>query len=144
MEYKDILNIRNLKTETLIKQAIFEVKENYKNLTIDRTCIIYSNLIKENLQSKHIPVRIISTKDLNYSFEHQFCLVPNDDNISFFLIDLTYGQFKNNKFSKLLSDGYSIIYDDRQFNDYLTIVTQNENHEILYISDVFYSVKKTL
>ena len=134
--YDKIQNIYNINKENEIIKVIAEAKSEYQNLTTKRTCVIYSSLIAILLSQKHISVRIINTKDLGMSFEHQFCLVPDQN--KYYLIDLTFEQFNTKgAFPNLLTNGYMLI-NNTDFNNYLSIVTANERKDIYNLDDVFY------
>lgn len=137
--YDKITNIREIDKTKVIEDAIKEVKNEYKKLTTKRTCVIYSSLVYILLNQRHIPTRIINTRDLGFNFEHQFCLVPYQ-NKEYYLIDLTYNQFNNTNFNNLLQNGY-IIINDLDFNKYLNIITNEENKDLYEIDKVFYESK---
>ena len=137
--YDKITNIREINKNKVIKEVIKEVKNEYQKLTTKRTCVIYSSLIYILLNQRHISTRIINTRDLGFNFEHQFCLVPYQ-NKEYYLIDLTYEQFNNTNFEKLLQNGY-IIINDVDFNKYLNVVTNNEIKDIYELDNVFYESK---
>ncbi len=134
--YDKITNIREIDRVKVIEEVIKEVKQEYQKLTTKRTCVIYSSLVYILLNQKHITTRIINTKDLNLNFEHQFCLVP-DQNNKYYLIDLTYDQFNNTNFKELSQNGY-IIINDLEFNKYLNIVTNGEAKDIYEVDQIFY------
>ena len=118
--YDKILNISNKNVEEEIKNAILETKDELKGLDVDRMCKIYSSYLYENLKKRHVLAHIIDTKDLGFSFQHQFILAYDK---VYYLIDLTYSQFNDSNFlfSKLLKDGYQII-DNITFVNYLKTV----------------------
>ena len=139
MDLYDITNIRKIDKTKVIEEVIKEVKNEYQKLTTKRTCVIYSSLVYILLNQRHIPTRIINTKDLGFNFEHQFCLVPYQIK-KYYLIDLTYEQFNHTNFEELLHNGY-IIINDLDFNKYLSIVTNNEIKDIYELDNVFYESK---
>ena len=136
--YDKITNIREIDKNKVIEEVIKKVRDEYQKLTTKRTCVIYSSLVYILLNQRHISTRIINTKDLGFNFEHQFCLVPKDND--YYLIDLTYDQFDNHNFPNLLEKGY-IIINDLDFNKYLNIITNNEIKDIYELDNVFYESK---
>lgn len=135
-------NIRNTSIEEEIKKTINSVKNTYSNLDIERTCMLYSSIVHENLSKKHIPSRIISTKDLGINYEHRFIIVKNDNKAeNYFLIDLTYNQFFNkvpDEFLELSKNGYQIINNEK-FKDYIITITGvliTENVDNLYFKQI--------
>lgn len=128
----DILNITGNKEEK-IKSCIDNVRLELEDLIEDQTCKIYSSYISEELYKNHIINRIIRTGELS-SYDHHFVLVPIDGD-SYYLIDLTYSQFKNDNFEKLLSDGYIVINKD-ELNNYLRIVTSGSINK--KIDDIYF------
>lgn len=130
-------NVRGLDIESEIKKAISRVRTEYANLITEQTCKIYSGLLYEELNNSHVPTRVISTGDLGLSYDHEFLLV-NSSNIKYYLVDLTYSQFRNSEFDKLLVDGYQEI-DDENINKYLEIVSKDKTDFILdnlYYGDI--------
>lgn len=130
-------NIRKIDVANEIEKAIEKVKEEYKGLITVQTCKIYSSLLYEVLNSKHVPVRLVSTGDLGLTYDHMF-LLANDSNIRYYLIDLTYGQFNNNEFNDLLRKGYQEI-SDKDINKYLEIVSEDKTDmklDNLYYGDL--------
>ena len=120
MKIEDIVNIKKEFLEEKIEEAICETKEELEGLTTETTCFIYSSILGENLRKKHIANKIESTTEYDYSYIHQFNTVfKNDD--EFYLIDLTYPQFKNNSFPELLEKGYMLV-DEGKFYEYLNVV----------------------
>ena len=68
--------------------------------------------------------KIINTKDLGAEYEHLFNLVPINT-MEYYLIDLTYPNFQNDKYFKELYDkGYEKVTD---LNSYYAIVTGEKN-----------------
>lgn len=121
MRIEDLTNIKNLDLEKEIVEAIEETKEELPNLTTDTTCMIYSDYLSRNLTKRHINNRIVSTDEYeDYSYYHKFNIVVKDKNL-FYLIDLTYKQFQNDKFSELLQKGYMLV-DIDTYQEYLDIV----------------------
>lgn len=129
----DILNLTGNK-EDKIKSCIKKVKLELNDLVEEQTCKIYSSYVSDELYKNHVINRIIRTGDLS-SYDHHFVLVPKDGD-NYFLIDLTYSQFKNDTFKNLLSDGYIVIKKD-ELNNYLRIVTSKSlNKEI---DDIYFT-----
>ena len=129
-------NVRGINIENEIKSAIKSVKEEYSNLITEQTCMIYSGLLCEILKDKHVSVRVINTGDLDFGYEHMF-LIANSGNLNYYLIDLTYSQFKDDSFKELLENGYQEI-DNSNINDYLNIVTLKEKKSSFKIDDLYY------
>lgn len=110
MDLSNLTNIMKINYEDTIRNVIKDVREEYKDLSTDRTCFLYSSLVHDKLKEKHIISRIISTIDLGIDYEHRFVLVKDKD--KYYLIDLTYRQFFNNvpqEFIKLDHDGYQLL-----------------------------------
>lgn len=129
----DILNLTGNK-EDKIKSCIKKVKLELSDLVEEQTCKIYSSYVSDELYKNHVINRIIRTGDLS-SYDHHFVLVPKDGD-NYFLIDLTYSQFKNDTFKNLLNDGYIVIKKD-ELNNYLRIVTSKSlNKEI---DDIYFT-----
>ena len=110
MELYDLLNIRNIDIESTIEDAINETIEQLNGLTDERTCLIYTSYLYDNLKKRHIVARIIDTKDdLNMSYKHQFVLVPKDSDNNY-ILDLTAKQFgSNDLYDQLNSKGYQLL-----------------------------------
>lgn len=123
--FDKIFNIGDINYEECIKKAILKTKLELQDLDKERMCFIYSSYLYKNLLEYHILAHIINTKDLGFSFSHQFVLAY--DGIDYYLIDLTYKQFFNKDaiFLKLLFDGYQKV-DNLEFNCYLKIILNNE------------------
>ena len=127
-------NIRGIDKEKVLKETIDEVRNEFTNIVEKQRCKIYSGRLVEKLKEKHVPVRLVNTKDLGYPYEHEFVLVPDKDD-SYFLSDLTYSQFNALKFPDLLEFGYERI-DSDVLNDYLGIVTGVNSDK--NIDDIYY------
>ena len=129
--YEKMLNISGKDIEIEIQNAIKETKQQLFGLEQERMCLIYSSYLYENLRKRHILTHIIDTKDLGFSFQHRFILVYDRD---YYLIDLTYSQFNNQLFSKLLKEGYQNI-NNNEFLLYLKTIENKINN--LTLEDVF-------
>ncbi len=138
MKLDDLLNIDNIDVEDKIVDAIDDTREELRELTTDQTCKYYSSSIKNNLTKRHLINRIVNTSDYDLPYEHQFNVVYGNDN--YYLIDLTYSQFKNTDFIDLLFLGYMKI-DNNIFNDYLKLVGKEECKVLL--EDIFSPNTKT-
>ena len=114
-------NVRGIDKEKVLRESIDEVRNEFTNIVEKQRCKIYSGRLVEKLKEKHVPVRLINTMDLGYSYEHEFVLVPDSDD-NYFLSDLTYSQFNALEFPDLLEFGYERVNSDI-LNDYLGIVT---------------------
>ena len=105
----DLVNLSNIPLEKRIQLSIYETKKELQELTTERTCKLYSRYLFSNLTKNHIVSKIISTKDLGAEYDHFFNLVPINT-LEYYLIDLTYPQFQNNKvFKELYEKGYEKI-----------------------------------
>ena len=133
----DIRNIRNIDYLTMIPNIIEQTKDDYKGLTTEQTCIIYSNILSEKLSNNHIPHKIIDTEDLGSTYKHEFVLIPYNE--SYILCDLTYTQFYDVRpeFMDLLNKGYQVI-NDGLLNDYLVMVTKDIDEFNFSASDIYY------
>ena len=116
----DILDITGNK-EDKIKTCINTVKEKLKDLTENQTCKVYSSYLNEELKKNHIVNRIIRTGDFA-PYDHHFILIPKDGD-NHYLLDLTYSQFNNDKFSDLITNGYTVV-NKADLLIYLSIVTR--------------------
>ena len=116
----DLLNIAGNK-EDKIKESINQTRYDLRNIVEAQRCKIYSSYLSDLLNKNHIVNKIIKTGDFS-NYDHHFILVPKDGE-SYYLIDLTYSQFKNNEyFEELLKDGY-VVVNDSMLIIYLSIVT---------------------
>lgn len=127
MKIEDIINIKKDNIEEKIEDAIEDTKEELNDLTTERTCLIYSDYLSRNLYDKHVANKIVSTTKYNYPYNHQFNIVPKNED-EFYLIDLTYSQFQSDKFDELEEKGYMLLKNN-QYEDYLEIVG-NANKDI--------------
>ena len=123
MKLEKLLNIDNINVEDKIVDTIDETRVELRDLTTDQTCKYYSSSIKKNLNKKHLINRIVNTSDYDLPYEHQFNVALG--NYKYYLIDLTYSQFKNSEFVDLLFLGYMQI-DNDIFNEYLEIVGKDK------------------
>lgn len=123
MDLNYLTNITKVNYEEEIKKIIEKVNNKYKDLIKEQTCFLYSSFINEELKSKHIISRIISTKDLGIDYEHRFVLVKEKE--KYYIIDLTYNQFFNKvpeKFYKLNNNGYQIM-NKEEIKEYIMSFT---------------------
>lgn len=74
--FERMQNIGNKDYEKEIQEAIKEVREELKNLTIERMCKVYNSYLCDKLVKKHIVAHLINTLDLGLSYEHIFVLTP--------------------------------------------------------------------
>lgn len=123
--YDKMLNIANKDIKQEIENAIKETKEEYKNLTTERTCHIYTSIIYEKLKEKQIPTKIVNTKELQIDYEHYFLLVTENKENKY-LIDLTYNQFNPKKLETLKEKGY-IKIDTKMLLEYLNQINESTN-----------------
>ena len=130
----EYVNISNIPLETRIKLSIDETKKQLKDVTTERTCKIYSRYLFSYLSQNHVVGKIISTKDLGANYDHYFVIVPINT-YEYYLIDLTYPQFKNKELFKDLYDkGYEVV-TDLNFYLYYAIVTGEQSK--ITIQDVY-------
>ena len=136
----EYVNISNIPLEKRIELSIIETKKELGNLTTERTCKIYSRYLFKNLHENHVMAKIINTNDLEAEYEHYFILVPVNI-MEYYLIDLTYPQFKNNElFKDLYEKGYEKI-TDLNFYLYYAIVTGEQSK--ITLSDTFLNKSRT-
>ena len=140
MDVNDLINLNSLDQEKEITKAIIETEEQLSGLTKEQTCLIYSSYLNNNLKKHHIISRIINTKDLDCSYEHQFNLVPID-NKNYYLLDLNYEQFHNDDFPKLNENGYMKV-NDISFQLYLTIVGKDTKN--ITLEEAFYETERKI
>lgn len=118
----DLLNITNIDVEKTIKDIIDYIRNEYKDLTKERTCKIYSKLIYIELKKRHIVnVKLEDTSvDYGFDYSHQFVSVVDKDKK--YIIDLTYRQFFDeipNNFKELDDYGYQKVNDISEYLDSL-------------------------
>lgn len=119
MDFSNLTNIMNINYEKTIDEVVKDVRREYKDLSVDRTCFLYSSLVHDKLKEKHIISRIISTTDLGIDYEHRFVLIK--ENNKYYIIDLTYRQFFDkvpNEFIELDKNGYQVL-DRKKLIEYL-------------------------
>lgn len=139
MKLEDLLNLDGSNIEDKIVDSIDDVRNTLKDLTTDLTCKIYSDYMRESLGNKHVISKVVNTSDLDLPYEHQFNIAL-DGLDNYYLIDLTYKQFKTKEFIDLLLCGYMKI-NDEQFNRYLEIVGNGKSN--ISLDDIFYmNIKK--
>ncbi len=120
MNIENLINIKKESIEDRIEKAIEDTKDDLNGLTTATTCFIYSTVLAEHLRKEHLANEIVSTKEFDYPYVHQFNIVlKNKDEL--FIIDLTYPQFQNDKFQELLQKGYMLV-NKEQSKEYLDIV----------------------
>ena len=122
------MEVKNIKKDSLeerIEKAIEETREELEDLT-EPTCYIYSSVLAENLSKEHLFYEIVSTEDYDYSYKHQFTIIPKNDE-ELYLIDLMYDHFQSDKFYELLQKGYMLIRGE-QCREYLDIVGNDPNN----------------
>ena len=116
----DILNIDGRTTEEKIEKAIENTHEELSDLVEERMCMVYTDTLARYLSEEHTVYRKISTKELGQSYDHNFILVPKEEN--YYLIDLTFSQFRQKEgFQLLTQKGYQYI-DNSLWNAYIEIV----------------------
>lgn len=108
-----LLNLSGGDVESKIQSAIADTNEELDFLPIERTCVVYSNYLYNNLRKRHLVTRLVDTTDLGGDFMHHFVMVA-DDKKSYYVADLTYGQFGEDKVLKdLLENGYEKFNKDK-------------------------------
>ena len=137
MDINDILNLDGVDINEKIVDAIDMSRVELEKLTTDLTCKLYSSAVKDNLNKKHVINRIINTKDLGLPYEHQFNIAYG--NGDYYLIDLTYKQFKSADFIDVLLQGYTKI-DNDDLQDYLSIVGNGITN--ITLEELFFSKTK--
>ena len=119
MNIYDLLNIGNVDIENSILEVVEETREQLQGLDTDLTCKLYSSAVFDNLNKRHILNRMIETYDLECSYNHRFNMVLDGEN--YYIIDLTYEQFKSEELPELKKNGFMLMNDDT-FKHYLEIV----------------------
>ena len=120
----DLLNLDGKTVDEKIKRSIAKTKEELSNLDTERMCMVYSGYLLDNLRREHAICRLVDTNDLGLDYQHQFILVNNGE--SHYLVDLTFDQFGDDSWDKLLEDGYDQV-DDEKFSKYLKVVTKQDS-----------------
>ena len=139
MELYDMMkNIRGINIEKELLKSILKVKLHLRGLTKERMCKVYSSYLLKELLQNHISARLINSKDLGDYYEHQFLLISYSSEL-YFLVDLTYSQFKikDNNWEQLYESGYQLV-DDEKFNNYLNIITNYEITDRVFLEELFY------
>ena len=91
-------------------------------------CMVYSSYVYENLKKRHISCHIIDTNDLSIKYEHRFVLVPTGN--KYYLVDLTFSQFKKEDLlPKKKKNGYDIMDNDK-WTLYLNTISNSNNKNI--------------
>lgn len=122
--YEMSKNIRNINREITIRNAIGNVKKDLNGLVEARTCKIYNRYLCHALLNSHVPAKLMDTLDLEYDFEHQFVLVPHEQEEGiYYLIDLIFSSFcdEATHFSLLKTMGYQIV-NQIDYQAYLNII----------------------
>lgn len=141
MELYDIMrDISGKSNENELINAITCVKQELSGLTEERMCKVYSSFLLKELLKHHIPSRLINTLDLGLNYEHIFVLVAANQMEDYFLLDLTFSQFKTcDHFTKLLTDGYQKV-NDNDLNYYLNIITKANFTNQFSLDNIFFSI----
>ena len=121
LDVYNLINLDNVAVSEKIEKAISKTREELKDLDTERMCMVYSGYLYDNLRREHTICRLVDTNDLGLDYQHHFILVNNGE--SHYLVDLTYNQFGDSSWDKLLSSGYDVI-DDEKFSKYLKVVTR--------------------
>ena len=130
----DILNISNIPLEKRLELSIAETKKVLKGVDIKGACASYSRHLFSYLNQNHVVSKIVNTKDLGADYEHFFVIVPINT-LEYYLVDLTYPQFENDKlFKELYEKGYEKV-TDLNFYLYYAIVTGEQSK--VTIQDIY-------
>lgn len=120
----DILNIDGLSTEEKIKKSIDEAQEELKDLTKERMCKAYSDVLYEKLQRHHVISKKMNTKEMGCNYEHHFILALNQEET--YLVDLSFIQFiSHDEMQELSEKGYQKL-EESSWQDYIRIVTMED------------------
>ena len=133
--YNMMFNISNNDIKSVINEEINNV---YKEVTeTDRMCIVFSNLLYNRLNDRHVLSKIISTSELGLGYRHDFVIVK--DNYKYYLVDGTYEQFlnKGTKLNQELLDNKYIEIDNDILIDYLNSIPYCDKIGYLDIDDIF-------
>ena len=100
---------------------------------------LWLSYVKGSLDEKHILNKIINSKeDLDLSYEHEFVIVPDNDD--YYLIDLTYEQFGiDNELWKLHDFGYEKMTNNK-WKHYLHQISKNDYKDV-ELKDIIYKHK---
>lgn len=122
----DILNIKKIDIEKMIREVIIKTKKELVNLDKERTCLIYTSYLYQNLQDENILSYIVDTmEDLGKDFQHRFIVIPKDED-SNYVLDLTVSQFGENLvFKNMESFGYQLLNKD-EYDLYIEYVSGNK------------------
>lgn len=107
----DIINILGVNQEKAIQESVVDTIFKYQDLTIYRTCKIFSGEVTSQLRRRHIVSRYVDTADLGYDYSHCFNIIPAGEN-EYYVIDLTYRQFQSDQFQELRKKGYTKMDSD--------------------------------
>ena len=117
--FDELFNLFNVKIEDKIENAIEQTKMQLNNLTINRTCMIYSSYLYNNLKQQLVNCKIMDTaEDLKINYRHRFVTVY--ENGKTYLIDLTFSQFGNEDLllNNLIEKGYELM-DEKKWQYYI-------------------------
>ena len=122
----DILNIKKNNVEMIIQEAIKLTRSELVNLVNERTCLIYTSYLYQNLRDQNILCYIVDTmEDLEKEFQHRFIVIPKDIE-SNYILDLTINQFGSNQlFKEMESFGYQLL-NREQYALYIEYVSGNK------------------
>jgi hypothetical protein len=137
--YNIIKNVYGANNEAELANAVEAVRETIGELEKERMCKVYSGFLLQELKKRHVPARLINTTDLGISYEHEFVLVPSNDE-GYYLADLTYSQFHDNSIQlrQLLNAGYQYM-DSSSWNRYVYVVSRGNSVNELLLDNAFYS-----
>ena len=110
----------------MIREVIIKTKKELVNLDKERTCLIYTSYLYQNLQDENILSYIVDTmEDLGKDFQHRFIVIPKDED-SNYVLDLTVSQFGENLvFKNMESFGYQLLNKD-EYDLYIEYVSGNK------------------
>ena len=130
----EYMNIGSIPIEKRLQLSIAETKKALDGIDPKGACALYSRHLFSYLSKNHIVSKIVNTKDLGAEYEHFFVIIPINT-MEYYLVDLTYQQFKNDKvFKELYEKGYEKV-TDLNFYLYYAIVTGEQSK--ISIKDVF-------
>lgn len=137
--YSRIKNIYGRNNEAELAKAITVTREKLDGLVEERMCKVYSAFLLMELNSQHVPARLVNTLDLGLDYEHEFILVPANDD-GYYLADLTFSQFNDTSIQlrQLLATGYQFM-DEISLNSYLWTITKGSVISKTSCEKIFYS-----
>ena len=141
MNLSNLVNIQNINIEKNIQEVINKSHNKFNGLITEQTCLIWSSMIYEELKKLHVPVYLLSTNEIENAYTHYFTIIPYESD--YYVIDLTFRQFKNGLFPDLSIFGYELLSRDEQIK-YLEIVSQKKNLNCSFDDILFKNSNKTI